>query len=102
MDKLSSHQRRYLKGRAHSLEPVVMVGKNGVSDSLIKITDDALRSHELIKVRFVEFKDKKKVLIEEIAERTGSETVGMIGHVAILYKQNPDKEKRKIVLPVKK
>jgi RNA-binding protein len=102
MDKLSSHQRRYLKGRAHSLEPVVMVGKNGISDSLIKITDDALRGHELIKIRFIEFKDKKKHLLEKISERTRSHVVGIIGHVAILYRQNPDKEKRKIDLPTKK
>ncbi|MFC1863810.1 ribosome assembly RNA-binding protein YhbY [Thermodesulfobacteriota bacterium] len=102
MNKLTSQQRKFLKGKAHSLEPVVMVGKNGVSDSLIKLTDEVLKSHELIKVRFIDFKDKKKMLLEEIVERTGSEAVGMIGHVAILYRQNPDEEKRKIDLPAKK
>ena len=102
MDKLTSRQRKFLKGRAHSLEPVVMVGKNGITDSLIKLTDDALRSHELIKVRFIEFKDKKKLLVEQIADGTESQIVGIIGHVAILYRQNPDKEKRKIDLPNKK
>lgn len=102
MDKLSNHQRRYLKGKAHKLDPVVMVGKNGVSESLIRLTDDALRSHELIKIRFIEFKDKKKPLLGKISERTKSHVVGIIGHVAILYRQNPDKEKRKIDLPTKK
>ena len=101
MGKLTGHQRKFLKGKAHKMDPVVMVGKNGISDSLIKLTDDALRSHELIKIRFIEFKDKKKTLLDEIAERTVSEAVGMIGHVAILYRQNPDEEKRKIVLPEK-
>ena len=102
MDKLSSHQRRFLKGQAHSLEPVVLVGKQGISDSLIKMTNIALRDHELIKVKFVDLKDKKKILIEEIGNGTGSEVVGMIGHVAILFRQHVDKEKRKIKLPVKK
>ena len=100
MDKLSSRQRKFLKGKAHGLDPVVMVGKNGISENLIKITDGALNDHELIKVKFVEFKDKKKVLIEEIIARTGSEAVGMIGHIAILFRQNTDEEKRKIDLPI--
>lgn len=101
MDKLSSRQRKFLKGKAHGLEPVIMVGKNGISDSFIKMTDSALNDHELIKVKFVDFKDRKKILIEEIVERTGSEAVGMIGHIAILFRQNPDKEKQKFELPVK-
>ena len=102
MDKLSSHQRKFLKGKAHGLEPVVMVGKNGISDNLIRMTDNALSDHELIKVRFVDLKDKKKILFKEIVEKTGGQAVGMIGHVAILFRQNPDEEKRKIDLPVKK
>ena len=102
MDTLSSHQRRFLKGQAHSLEPVILVGKQGASDSLIKMTNTALNDHELIKVKFVDLKDKKKTLIEEISRRTGSAVVGMIGHVAILFRQNADKEKRKIKLPAGK
>lgn len=102
MDILSSHQRKFLKGKAHGLEPVVMVGKSGITDNLIKMTDNALNDHELIKIRFVDLKDKKKMLFEEIVEKTGGQAVGMIGHVAILFKQHPDEEKQKIVLPVKK
>ena len=101
MDKLSSFQRKFLKGQAHSLEPVILVGKQGVTSSLIKTTDNALNDHELIKVKFVDLKDQKKALIEEISKKTGSEVVGTIGHVAILFRPNADKEKRKIVLPVK-
>jgi RNA-binding protein len=100
MKQLSSRQRKFLKGKAHGLDPVVMVGKNGISQSLIEITDRALNDHELIKVKFIEYKDKKKELIEEIIERTGSEAVGTIGHIAILFRQNPDEEKRIIDLPV--
>jgi len=99
MDELTSAQRKFLKGKAHRLEPVVMVGKSGVTENLIKLTNDSLAAHELIKVRFVEFKEEKKGLAQEIAGRTKSLTVGMIGHVVILYRQNPDEEKRKIALP---
>lgn len=102
MDTLSSHQRKFLKGKAHSLEPVVLVGKNGISDNLIKMTDNALNDHELIKIKFVELKDKKKILFEEIVEKTGGQAVGMIGHVAILFRQHSDEGKRKIALPAKK
>ena len=102
MDKLSGHQRKFLKGKAHSLEPVILVGKHGITDSLIKMTDTALRDHELIKVKFVDLKDRKKILIEELSQKTGSEVVGMIGHVAILFRQNVDRDKQKIDLPIKK
>ena len=102
MDTLSSHQRKFLKGKAHNLEPVVLVGKNGISDNLIKMTDNALNDHELIKIKFVELKDRKKILFEEIVEKTGGHPVGMIGNVAILFRQNSDEKKRKIDLPVKK
>ena len=99
MEKLSSSQRKFLRGKAHHIDPVVMVGKNGITKSLIKLTDDALRSHELIKVRFVEFKKEKKERTDEIAKKTKSEIVGIIGHISVLYRRNPDEEKRKIQLP---
>ena len=101
MKKLSGFQKKFLRGMAHHLEPIVMVGRNGVTKNVLKLADDALKSHELIKVRFVELKDIKKNLTEEISSKTVSEIVGMIGHVAILYRQNPDKEKRKINIPLR-
>lgn len=96
---LSSRQRKYLRSQAHALDPVVMIGKQGVTEALVKATRDALDAHELIKVRFIDFKDQKKQLAPELAETTGSELAGLIGHVAILYRQHPDEEKRHIRLP---
>ena len=58
----------------------------------------ALGDHELIKVRFLEFKDEKKALSQEIAEKTGSELVGLIGNIAIYFRQHPDPAKRKVRL----
>lgn len=98
MPTLTSAQRKQLRAMAHHLDPLILVGKQGASDMLVRATAEALDSHELIKVRFNEFKDEKRDLIETIAFRTGSQLVGLIGHVAILYRQNPDEEKRKINL----
>ena len=99
---LAGSQRTYLRGLAHKLRPVIQVGKNGITPELIKAVDDALGIHELIKVKFVDFKEEKKELTEGIAEGTSSEAVGLIGNVAIFYRQNPDEEKRKITLPAKR
>ena len=98
MIELNSGQRKQLRAMAHHLEPLILVGNNGVSDSLVRATSEALEAHELIKVRFNEFKEEKKELLEEIANRTGSLVVGMIGHVGILYKWQSDDEKRKVEL----
>ncbi len=99
MNQLSGTQRKYLRGLAHKLRPVIQVGKNGISTELIKAVDEALNIHELIKVKFVDFKEDRKEFSQEIAERTSSETAGLIGNIAIFYRQQPDKEKRKITLP---
>ncbi len=99
MNELTSKQRKFLRGLAQHLDALIIVGKQGVSDGLASATRDALESHELVKVRFNEFKEEKRELTEALAERTRSQIAGMIGHVAILYRQQPDPEKRKIVLP---
>ena len=78
-----------------------MVGRNGLTKNVLNMAENALKSHELIKIRFVESKDKKMDIAEEISDRTKSEIVGMIGHVAIFYRQSPDTKKRKINLPVR-
>jgi len=99
MKDLKGSQKKYLKKLAHSLNPVVMVGQGGVTDGVIEKVDASLDSHELIKIRFLEFKKDKRRLAEDIARRTESVCVDIIGHVAILYKSHPDDAERKIVLP---
>lgn len=96
---MKGSQRKYLRGLAHALKPVVQVGKSGLAASLFEAVDTALRAHELIKVKFVGLKEHKVSLSKEIAMRSDSEWVGMIGNVAILYRQHPEIEKRKIVMP---
>ena len=99
MRALSGADRKYLRGLGQKLEPIVMVGKNGITDTLIDSTNKALTAHELVKVRFVDRKDEKRTLIDELAAATESEVVGMIGHTALLYRQHEDEEKRKIFFP---
>ncbi len=101
MKKLSGFQAKYLRGLAHALKPVVFVGQKGITDALIASADQAFDRHELIKVKFIEFKEKKqkKEIAEIIKLKTGCLMAGMIGHVAIFYKQHDDLEKRRVVLP---
>ncbi|MFO7974636.1 MAG: YhbY family RNA-binding protein [Candidatus Hydrogenedentota bacterium] len=99
MRALSGADRKYLRGLGQKLEPIVMVGKNGIADTLIDSTNKALTAHELVKVRFVDRKDEKRALIDELATATESEVVGMIGHTALLYRQHEEEEKRKIFFP---
>ncbi len=99
MAELTSAQRKYLRKLAHHLDPLVLVGRQGITDSLVWAVNDALDAHELIKVRFNEFKSEKKALTQEIVERAQCHLAGIIGHVAILYRPHPEEEKRKITLP---
>src|SRR5262245_39389422 len=96
---LKPGDRKYLKGMAHHLKPVVHVGKQGLIANLITTLSKTLHAHELIKVKFVDLKEQRKELSLEMATRTNSELAGIVGHIAILYRQHPDLEKRRIRLP---
>ena len=99
--QLNGSQRKYLRGLAHNLNPAAAVGQKGITHALLDEIEESLAASELIKVKFVEFKEKeaKKELTEEIAKRTDACVAGMVGHVAILYRRHPDADKRKIRLP---
>jgi RNA-binding protein len=99
MSELTGAQRKYLRGMAHYLKPLVQVGKNGLTDSVVESIDQALDIHELIKVRISDPGDQKRELAHAIADRTGSAWVGMVGFVVTLYRQQRDPEKRTIDLP---
>ena len=99
MSTLNSSQRKELRSLAHHLDPIVLIGAKGVTATVITSVDQALEAHELIKIKFNDFKDAKKELTEEIAESTSCEIAGIIGHVATLYRQHRDPKKRGIELP---
>lgn len=98
---LKGYQRKFLRSSAHRLKPVLMIGQKGVTDSVISELEVALSRHELIKIKFIEEKEKEqKVAILTVLQRTsGATLVGMVGHIAILYRQHPDRDKRKISIP---
>ena len=98
MNKLKSKQRSFLRSQAHHLEPVVLIGKNGVTDGTIEAVNKALETRELIKIKFREYKDEKNSLSHQLAESTESHIVGTIGHTVILFRQNPDGEKQNYTL----
>jgi RNA-binding protein len=101
VEKLKGYQKKYLEGLAHGMKPLVFVGQKGLSHTVIKAVDESLEKHELIKVKFIDFKEKdqKEKIAGTIEKETASELVGMIGHIAIFYRQQKDPEKRKINVP---
>lgn len=99
MGKLTGSQRKHLRGLAHSYKPAVYIGKEGLSDSVVRSIDLAIEANELIKIKITADRDRRAELIPTIEERTNCECVGMVGHMAILYRRNPDPEKREIELP---
>ena len=96
---MDSRIRKLLRSQAHHLEPVVLIGKNGITDGTIESIDRVLEAQELIKIKFREFKDEKLSLSEKIVKLTNSQIVGIIGHTVIIFRQNPDSDKRQIHIP---
>jgi len=95
---LTGRQRKYLRGQAHSLEPVVHVGSAGVTAAVLQAVDAALNAHELIKVRLHEPLAKHDDA-DTLAAGTRAVLCGLVGHVVILYRPHP--EKPKITLPAR-
>ena len=84
---VNDKQRRYLKGLAHPLKPVVMVGNAGLSEAVLAEIENALAYHELIKVRVSgQEKTERKQMLDEIAEKTGADLIMMIGHIGGFYR----------------
>ena len=102
-DALTSQQTKYLRSLAHRLKPLVIVGKSGLTQEVVASVDAALERHELIKVKFIDYKEKeaKNRMIEKICDRSGCFKAGLIGHTAILYRQASKADRRKINLPGK-
>lgn len=87
-----------LKGLAQRLDPVLALGKAGATESFIKSLADALARHELVKIKFAAFKDERKEIAPQLAEKTDSQLIWIVGHVAVLYRQQPDPAKRRIMI----
>ena len=89
---LSNPQKRYLRGLAHDLKPVVMVGAKGITPSLVAELHQALEQHELVKVKVAaEDRETRDGWIADLAGQSASELVSRIGHTAVLYRHSTDK-----------
>jgi RNA-binding protein len=93
---LTGQQRRWLRGRAHALKPVVHVGEAGLSDAVLTATDAALGDHELVKIRLHQPEDKKTAA-RQLADATGAALCGLVGHTVVLYR--PRAEDPRLELP---
>jgi len=91
MKSLSSSERKLLKARAHALNPVITVGNQRLSASVLKEIDTCLRAHDLIKIRVTgDDRDLRQALLGEICNRTDASPVQHIGKVLVVYRENQE------------
>lgn len=94
---LTTKQKQFLKGLAHHLSPIVMLGGNGLTEGVLAEIENALDHHELIKVKISGAdRETKHLIINAILRETKAVQVQTIGHILVLYRQS---EEKKISLP---
>ena len=94
MIPLTNAQMRALKAQAQRLKATLKIGKEGLSTQFLAALDAALEHHELVKVKFDEFKEQKQELAPQLAEKSGSHLVTRVGNVVVLYRPRPEEEKQ--------
>lgn len=94
---LTTKQKQHLKGLAHDLKPVVMLGANGLTEGVLAEIDSALTYHELIKVKVASGdRELKNAIVDAIVRETQAVKVQLIGHVLVIFRQS---EEMKIAIP---
>ena len=93
---LTTNQKQNLRTQAHHLDPIIQIGKNGVTPQQLSQIKKGLEDHELVKIKYIAHKNKKETLSKEISNETNSEQIDLIGNVLILYKKHKNPERRKI------
>ena len=93
MLSLTNAQLRDLKAQAQRLKATLKVGKDGLSPQFLGALDGVLKHHELVKVKFDGFKDQKKELAPQLAEKSGSHLITRVGNIVVLYRPKPVAEK---------
>jgi RNA-binding protein len=87
MSQLSSKQISHLRGLGHNLNPVVMIGNNGLTESVLKEIDNSLKAHELIKIQVQGDREAREGMLREICEKTGAVAVHHIGKQLLVYRK---------------
>ncbi len=95
--KLTPKQRSHLSGLGHTLQPIVTIGKDGLTDSVVAALEQALLDHELVKVRVgnSSSEDRKEVATR-LAERAAAQLASVVGKTMLIYKAHPEKPKIKL------
>lgn len=95
---LTGKQKRFLRAKAHHLDPIFQVGKGGVNENMVKQIAEALEVRELMKISILQnCEEDKNVVAKELAAGSGAEMVQLIGHTVVLYKESV--ENKQISLP---
>jgi len=98
--ELNGKEKKQLRGIGHHLQPVVYIGKEGITDSVVRATEQALQAHELVKIKLGQnCPQDKHSAAETIADQAGAALVQLLGKTILLYLPNPDlPEKKRIQL----
>lgn len=97
---LSSKERAALRGEAHHLRAMVHVGQHGLTDAARQTVDDALRTHELVKIQFTKNADVAvKDAANDLASALDADVVQVIGKTATLYRENPELKRKNDIPP---
>ncbi len=91
MTYITTTQKRQLRGSAHSLKPVVILGDKGLTDNVLEEINRALDDHELIKIRInAADKAQRQQITQDICEKTQAQLIHTIGHIIAIYRENTD------------
>jgi len=90
MEKLPNAEIRKHKATAQRLKPILHMGKSGLSESFLKSVDEAFQHHELLKIKFSDHKEERHTLAPELAEKTGSHLITLLGNVVVLFRAKPE------------
>ena len=96
MAPLTNAQIRDLKAQAQRLKATLKIGKEGLSPQFLAALDDTLKHHELVKVKFDEFKEQKRELAPQLAEKSSSHLVTRVGNVVVLYRPKPIEQRQSV------
>ncbi|WEJ61905.1 ribosome assembly RNA-binding protein YhbY [Thiomicrorhabdus lithotrophica] len=92
-EKLTTNQKKYLRGIAHGLNPMIIIGANGVTESLMAELESTLEHHEILKIKMASAdRDDRKQIVDYILEQTGALLVQTIGKICVIYRQSEETE----------
>ncbi len=92
-ETLSNNQKKYLRGLAHHLNPIIIIGSNGITNALMEELDNTLEHHELLKIKItLGDRDEREEMIQFILSQTQALLVQTIGKTCVIYRQREETE----------